>query len=98
MGLGSPSLAGQVNLGFPVFAQMRRLGVSQLAHVSHASFVLGQPLMTGVVAGMVAEGALILPIALPILPPARTAACIARLGAASGARGRCRRSATCPCG
>jgi 4-amino-4-deoxy-L-arabinose transferase-like glycosyltransferase len=158
--LGSPSIVGQINLGLPVAGQMQSLAASQLVHVSYASFVLGQPLMTGftawlislvgtaallfwkplqpyrvlafacifafvllmvlhgkayyigpiyptliaagavwldgaalsrlpsiphvfrwgVVAGMVGEGALVLPIALPILSPARTAVYIARLG------------------
>jgi 4-amino-4-deoxy-L-arabinose transferase-like glycosyltransferase len=159
--IGSPSIVGQINLGFPVAGQMRSLNASQLVHVSYASFVLGQPLMTGfiawlvciigaaallawkplrpyrvvglacvfafvllmvlhgkayyvgpiyptlfaagavwldraafarvpsvprvfrwgVVAGMITEGALILPIALPILSPEHTAVYIARLGA-----------------
>ncbi len=46
--LGSPSIAGQVNLGFPVAGQMDQLHAGQLVHVTYASFVLGQPLMTGV--------------------------------------------------
>ncbi|MEJ2186746.1 MAG: glycosyltransferase family 39 protein [Gemmatimonadota bacterium] len=158
--IGSPSIVGQINLGFPVAGQMDSLKASQLVHVSYASFVLGQPLMTGfiawlvsiigaaallawkplrpyrvvglacifafallmvlhgkayyvgpiyptlfaagavwldgarlgrvpsvprvfrwgVVAGMITEGALTLPIALPILSPEHTAVYIARLG------------------
>jgi 4-amino-4-deoxy-L-arabinose transferase-like glycosyltransferase len=158
--LGSPSIVGQVALGFPVVDQMRTLAGSQLVHVSYGSFVLAQPLMTGVtgwlvslagaaalvawqplrpyrvvgvacivvfmllmllhgkayytgpiyptllaagavwldnarlarlpamprvfrwglVAGIIGEGALGLPITLPILPPGRTAVYIARLG------------------
>jgi len=158
--LGSPSIVGQIALGFPVVDQMRDLAGSQLVHVSYASFVLEQPLMIGamgwlvslagaaalvawtplrpyrvvglacifvflllmllhgkayyvgptypalfaagavwldgarlarvpavprvlrwgVVAGMVGEAALALPIILPILSPARTAVYIARLG------------------
>jgi hypothetical protein len=161
LALGSPSIAGQINLGFPVVAQMRLLDASQLVHVSYLSFLLGQPLMTGfvawlvsivgagalllwkplrphrvlglacvfafvllmmlhgkayyvgpiyptliaagavwldgaalsrlpsvprvfrwgVVAGMIGEGALLLPIALPILSPKHTAVYITRLGA-----------------
>jgi len=158
--LGSPSIVGQITLGFPVVDQMRTLAGNQLSHVSYGSFVLEQPLMTGVlawlvslagaaaflwwrplrafrvlgvacllvflllmllhgkayyvgpiyptlfaagavwldgarlarapavprvfrwglVAGMLGEGALALPITLPILPPARTAVYIAKLG------------------
>ncbi len=161
LALGSPSLAGQVTLGFPVVGQMNDLAMSQLSHVTYGSFVLGQPFMVGfmawavslagagallfwkplrtyrvvglacvfafvlllllhgkayyigpiypaliaagavwldgaalsrlpsfprvlrwgAVAGMVGEGALMLPIALPILSPARTAVYITRLGA-----------------
>ncbi len=46
--IGSPSIAGQINLGFPVAAQMDQLHAGQLVHVTYASFILGQPLMTGV--------------------------------------------------
>ncbi len=51
--LGSPSIAGQINLGFPVAGQMHQLAASQLVHVSYASFVLAQPLMTGFMAWLV---------------------------------------------
>jgi hypothetical protein len=50
--LGSPSIVGQINLGYPVVGQMRQLDAGQLVHVSYASFVLGQPLMTGVTGGL----------------------------------------------
>jgi hypothetical protein len=40
--LGSPSIVGQVALGYPVFDQMKTLQGSQLAHVSVWSFVTGQ--------------------------------------------------------
>lgn len=158
--LGSPSVVGQVRLGFPVVGQMHDLVGSQLTHVSYASFVLTQPLMVGatgfllalagaaalvawrplapyraagwacilvfvllmalhgkayyvgpiyptliaagavwldrarlarwpsaprvfrwgVVTAMLAEGAILFPIALPVLSPARTAGYIARAG------------------
>jgi 4-amino-4-deoxy-L-arabinose transferase-like glycosyltransferase len=40
--IGSPSIAGQVALGYPVVSQMKTLQGSQLAHVSAWSFVAGQ--------------------------------------------------------
>ncbi|MEP7086718.1 MAG: glycosyltransferase family 39 protein, partial [Gemmatimonadota bacterium] len=40
--IGSPSLVGQLALGYPVADQMKTLQGSQLAHVSLFSFVLGQ--------------------------------------------------------
>jgi len=40
--LGSPSIVGQLRLGFPVVGQMRTLESSQLMHVSFKSFILGQ--------------------------------------------------------
>jgi hypothetical protein len=40
--LGSPSIAGQLRLGFPVIGQMRTLQNSQLMHVSLWSFVADQ--------------------------------------------------------
>ncbi len=51
--LGSPSIAGQINLGFPVAGQMHQLEASQLVHVSYASFVLTQPLMVGLMGFLV---------------------------------------------
>ncbi|HET7566123.1 MAG TPA: glycosyltransferase family 39 protein [Gemmatimonadaceae bacterium] len=45
--IGSPSIVGQVQLGFPVVSQMRDLQGSQLEHVSSASFIAGQFLMLG---------------------------------------------------
>jgi len=39
--LGSPSIVGQLRLGFPVVGQMRTLESSQLMHVSFKSFILG---------------------------------------------------------
>jgi len=54
--LGSPSIVGQLRLGFPVVGQMRTLESSQLMHVSFTSFVLGQlyigPAILLAVAGM----------------------------------------------
>jgi len=40
--LGSPSVVGQLRLGFPVVGQMHTLQSSQLAHVSFLSFFGGQ--------------------------------------------------------
>jgi len=42
LALGSPSLVGQINLGWPLVAQMRALQAGQLAHVSVAGFLLTQ--------------------------------------------------------
>lgn len=47
LALGSPSLVGQVRLGFPVVAQLRDLEAVQLARVTPLDFVLGQLLLTG---------------------------------------------------
>jgi len=47
LALGSPSIAGQVQLGFPVIAQMRDLQGAQLERVSYLAFMSGQLLMTG---------------------------------------------------
>jgi len=47
LAVGSPSLVGQVRLGFPVTASMAELRQSQLAHVEYAGFLLGQALMNG---------------------------------------------------
>src|SRR5450755_4078013 len=40
--IGSPSIVGQLALGYPVVDQMKTLQGSQLAHVSLFTFVLGQ--------------------------------------------------------
>lgn len=45
--LGSPSIAGQVRLGFPVVGQMRDLQGAQLERVSYLAFMAGQLRMTG---------------------------------------------------
>ncbi|HYH82784.1 MAG TPA: glycosyltransferase family 39 protein [Longimicrobium sp.] len=47
LAVGSPSIVGQVRLGFPVTASMADLRQSQLAHVDYAGFLLGQALMNG---------------------------------------------------
>lgn len=59
--LGSPTLAGQIALGWPVVGQMADLRQSQLGHVSVAGFFLTQ-LMFGpaIVAGAWGAGALLL--------------------------------------
>jgi hypothetical protein len=43
--IGSPSIAGQITLHFPVVAQMRELNATQLVHVSVAEF-LSEPFLT----------------------------------------------------
>jgi 4-amino-4-deoxy-L-arabinose transferase-like glycosyltransferase len=43
--LGSPSLIGQIRLGYPVVAQMGALRESQLVHVSYTSFLSWQLLL-----------------------------------------------------
>jgi hypothetical protein len=47
LAVGSPSIVGQVRLGYPVMASMSELRNSQLAHVGYADFLLGQALMIG---------------------------------------------------
>jgi hypothetical protein len=48
LAIGSPSIVGQLRLGFPVLGQMQDLQSQQLGHVSWWSFVHDQPLMVGV--------------------------------------------------
>jgi hypothetical protein len=43
--IGSPSIIGQINLGFPVLTQMEDLRSAQLARVSAIAFLLDQPRM-----------------------------------------------------
>lgn len=45
--IGSPSIAGQLALRYPVVAQMRELQGQQLTHVSWSDFLTAQPLMVG---------------------------------------------------
>jgi len=45
--IGSPSIAGQVALGFPVVEQMRVLRQGQLTHMSGLRFVAEQAMMVG---------------------------------------------------
>ncbi|MGH7669569.1 MAG: glycosyltransferase family 39 protein [Gemmatimonadaceae bacterium] len=45
--IGSPSIVGQIRLGWPVVGQMHQLAASQLSHVSWISFVAAQPFMVG---------------------------------------------------
>ncbi len=45
--IGSPSIVGQLRLGYPVVGQMHDLAASQLSHVSWLSFVAAQPFMVG---------------------------------------------------
>lgn len=52
--IGSPSIVGQVALGYPVIGQMRDLAGSQLTHVTWSAFIIEQVLMIGPVAFAVA--------------------------------------------
>ncbi len=45
--IGSPSIVGQIALGFPVVGQMRGLQQGQLVHVTLWQFVAEQPFMAG---------------------------------------------------
>jgi len=45
--IGSPSIVGQVQLGFPVAGQMRDLQASQLQHVSYLEFLVEQLMFLG---------------------------------------------------
>ena len=47
LALGSPSLVGQIRLGFPVIGQLHDLQAVQLARVTPFDFTLGQLLITG---------------------------------------------------
>ncbi len=47
LALGSPSILGQIQLGFPVVAQMRHLRAGQLVHVSYLEYVVEQAMMFG---------------------------------------------------
>jgi hypothetical protein len=60
--IGSPSIVGQVALGYPVVAQMKTLQHSQLMHVSAWSFVGGQ-FYLGAAAVLAFAGALYLVVA-----------------------------------
>lgn len=57
LAIGSPSLVGQVRLGFPVMGSMEDLRHSQLAHVEYADFLLGQVMMIGPAILLAAAGA-----------------------------------------
>ena len=46
--LGSPSIVGQIRLGYPVVGQMATLQRTQLVHVGLADFVVAQPMLIGV--------------------------------------------------
>jgi hypothetical protein len=60
--IGSPSIVGQILLGYPVVSQMKTLQGSQLAHVSAWSFVGGQ-LYLGAAVLLALAGALSLVVA-----------------------------------
>ena len=65
--IGSPSIVGQVVLGYPVVAQMKTLQHSQLEHVSAWSFVEGQSYL-GAAALLALGGALYLVLAERMRP------------------------------
>jgi hypothetical protein len=52
--IGSPSIVGQVALGFPVVAQMRNLQGEQLTHVTWSVFLSEQPMLVGPAAFLLA--------------------------------------------
>jgi 4-amino-4-deoxy-L-arabinose transferase-like glycosyltransferase len=56
--VGSPSLIGQVVLGWPFLGQFRDLATAQLAHVSPVSFIAEQALMVGPVVVLAAAVAI----------------------------------------
>jgi hypothetical protein len=66
--VGSPSIIGQINLGFPVLDQMEGLRQGQLARVTFGEFVLGQLLFQPVGFVLAAVGA----VALLVHPALRT--------------------------
>lgn len=67
--IGSPSIVGQIVLGFPVVGQMHDLARQQLSHVSWLSFVVAQPFMVGFAAWALAvAGALALVAWTPLRP------------------------------
>ena len=55
LSIGSPSIVGQVALGFPVVGQMRDLQGSQLTHVTWSLFLTSQPWMVGPVPFLLAS-------------------------------------------
>jgi hypothetical protein len=55
--VGSPSLIGQIALGWPFLGQFRDLTASQLARVTPASFALEQLLLVGPIVVLAAVGA-----------------------------------------
>jgi hypothetical protein len=74
--LGSPSVIGQITLGFPVLDQMAALRQGQLARVGFGEFVFDQVLMqpAGFLLAVAGAGALLL---LPALRPHRVLGWIA---------------------
>ena len=88
LGIGAPSLVGQIQLGFPVVAQMRGLTHSQLEHVTPLGFVMTQLLFgPGTLLGVVAAVGF---VRLPALRPFRVVgwACLAAFGLLLVSRGK----------
>lgn len=52
--IGSPSIAGQIALQFPIVGQMRELQGDQLTHVTWSLYLVTQPLMVGPVPFLIA--------------------------------------------
>ncbi|MEO8226333.1 MAG: glycosyltransferase family 39 protein, partial [Gemmatimonadota bacterium] len=62
--IGSPSIVGQIRLGFPVMRQMSDLQQAQLSHVTPAAFLGGQAEMLGPAVLLAAAGLAVL-LAVP---------------------------------
>ncbi len=76
--IGSPSIVGQVALGYPVVGQMHDLAAQQLSHVSWITFIIAQPFMVGFAAWPLAVAGAVALVAWKPLRPFRTAgwACV----------------------
>ena len=76
--IGSPSIVGQIALGYPVVEQMHVLAASQLSHVSWWSFIVAQPFLLGLTAWLLAIAGAIALVAWTPLRSYRTAgwACV----------------------
>ncbi|MDH4349874.1 MAG: glycosyltransferase family 39 protein, partial [Gemmatimonadota bacterium] len=73
LALGSPSLIGQITLGFPVVDQMSGLAQGQLARMTWGEYLSNQPLMMGP-AILLALAGLVAPFMSASLRPARSVA------------------------
>jgi hypothetical protein len=73
LAVGSPSVIGQITLGFPVVDQMSGLQQTQLARVTWGEYLSSQPLMMGP-AILLAIAGLVAPFSNRSLRPARSVA------------------------